>query len=305
MLTDCSGQKSVIDQIELAYSKWNPLTPDSPFRTYLYNSVPEEQVNFFGPSVLDDGAKWEEALEKRPTRGSIPVLCRGFEELGMRMRQQIISLQTLRGRLQEINSGLSTLMQKHDLEISVRAVECRRRHQKLAKQCLQLAAKTQVLRNRGFAMDAAEEALRQKLLILEKGVSDPALNGRSEEIWARMVSVRERSRLLQRELERSGAASAQEGGIGMDEEVMKRAKKVGAVCTLVIPLANRCADPRRLQLSAVAFVKGNGGYTEGLGGMGRGGQKRMTEQCVDSVFCTSRPSRSTRLLVHVFPLLAT
>lgn len=224
-----AGQKSVIDQIEIAFAKWNPLSFDSPFRTYLYNAVPKEQVHFYGPSAFDNESKWEEALEKRPMPGSIPVLCRGFEELGQRMRSQLVSLGVLAGRLQEINTGLNALLQKHDLQISIRAAECRKRHQKIARQCLHLAAKTQVLRNRGFAMDAAEEALRQKLLTLEKGVLDPALNGRSEEIWARMVSVRERSRLLQRELERCGGLAAQDGGIGLDEEVMKRAKKVRSV----------------------------------------------------------------------------
>lgn len=220
------GQKSVTEQIELAYSKWNPLSTSTPFRTYLYNAIPPEQVPFFGPGPADDEAKWEEAMAKKPSPGSVPILIRGFEELGLRMRQQFVSLRVLQGRLHEINDGLNTLLQKHDLQLSIRAAECRRRHQRLAKQCLNLAAKTQVLRNRGFAMDSAEEALRQKLLTLEKSVLDPALNGRSEEIWARMVGVRERSRQLQRELERAGAVPGQHGGIGMDEEVMKRAKKV-------------------------------------------------------------------------------
>ena len=74
-------------------------------------------------------------------------------------------------------------------------------------------------------MDSAEETLRQKLLVLEKGVLDPALNGRSEEIWARMVSVRERGRQLQREFERAGNGLQKEEG-KLDEEVMKRVKKV-------------------------------------------------------------------------------
>ena len=75
-------------------------------------------------------------------------------------------------------------------------------------------------------MDSAEETLRQKLLVLEKDVLDPALNGRSEEIWARMVSVRERGRQLQREFERAGKGLQEEKEGMLDEEVMKRVKKV-------------------------------------------------------------------------------
>ena len=222
-----TGTKPVTEQIELAFAKWNPLSPNTPFRTYLYNAVPEASVPFYGPTAADDEAKWEEALSKRPFPGSVPILVRGFQELGERMKSQYISLEILRGRLHEINEGLNTLLQKHDLQISIRAAECRRRHQRLARQCLQLASKTQVLRNRGFAMDSAEETLRQKLLGLERGILDPALNGRSEEIWARMVSIRERGRQLQREFEKAGRGLPEGKDGVLDEEVMKRAKKVG------------------------------------------------------------------------------
>ena len=75
-------------------------------------------------------------------------------------------------------------------------------------------------------MDSAEEELRQRLLVLERSVFDPALNGRGEEIWARMVSVRERGRQLQYEFEKAGRSMMQDQAQGIDEEVMKRAKKV-------------------------------------------------------------------------------
>ncbi|CAF9928864.1 hypothetical protein IMSHALPRED_007765 [Imshaugia aleurites] len=219
-------QKPVLAQIELAFSKWNPQNPATPFQTYLYNTVPPEQAPFYGPSAQDDEVKWEEALNKKPSPGAIPVLVKGFREIGMRMNMQLQALHTLGGRLHEINSGLSKLLQKHELSISVRAAECRRKHLRLSHQCLGLAAKAQVLRNRGYVMDGPEEELRNKLLLLEKSVLDPALNGRSEEIWARMVSVRERGRLLQREFEKAGRGLSQEQGQLVDEDVMRRVKKI-------------------------------------------------------------------------------
>lgn len=170
--------------------------------------------------------KWEEALRKRPSPGSIPVIVRGFSQLRSRMETQWGCLQILQGRLHEINNGLTDLLRKHDLQISARATECRRKHLQLNHQCLSLAAKVQVLRNRGYAMDGAEEMLREKILRLEKNVFDPALNGRAEEIWARMVSVRERGRQIQRESEKLGKTLGQDQGLEIDEEVMKRASKV-------------------------------------------------------------------------------
>ena len=75
-------------------------------------------------------------------------------------------------------------------------------------------------------MDSAEEELREKILKLEKSVFDPTLNGRGEEIWARMVSLRESSRQLQRDLEKAGKSMGQGQVEEIDEEVMKRARKV-------------------------------------------------------------------------------
>lgn len=212
--------------MDLAFQRWNPQSENTVFSTYLYNNVPIEQAPFYGPTPKDDEAKWEEALTKKPRPGAVPILAQGFEELGHRMVMQYQALSTLQGRLHEINEGLNSLLQKHDLEISIRAAECRKKHLRISQQCLGLAAKTQILRNRGYAMDSAEEDLRKKLLQLERKVFDPALNGRGEEIWARMVSVRERGRQLHREFERAGIGLSQDNGKAFDEEVMAKTKKV-------------------------------------------------------------------------------
>ena len=74
-------------------------------------------------------------------------------------------------------------------------------------------------------MDTAEEELKQKLTALERKVCDPSLQGRGEEIWARMVSVRERVRQLQFEMERLGVRGKGEEQV-IDEETMKKARKV-------------------------------------------------------------------------------
>ena len=100
-------------------------------------------------------------------------------------------------------------------------------------------------------MDNAEEELRKKLMLLERSVFDPALNGRGEEIWARMVSVRERGRQLQREFEKAGRGIGQDKGVVIDEEVMRRVKKVCLTCCdckfWVSRDANKSTDLGRLQ----------------------------------------------------------
>lgn len=75
-------------------------------------------------------------------------------------------------------------------------------------------------------MGGDEEDLRAKLMTLEKSINDPGLGARGEEIWARMLIVQERARLLKSEIEKNGQETV---GI-LDEEMSRRAKKV--FCTL-------------------------------------------------------------------------
>ena len=213
-----------MDQLETAFLKWHPQSPSSLFQTYLYNSIPPDLAPFYGPTFRDDEAAWETALRNKPSPGTVPVAVRGFFELGKRVVGQKQHLDILRGRLLEIKQGLEKLLRTHDLSLSTRAVECRRRHLRLSRRCLALAAKAQVLRNRGYALDTREEQLRKKLALLESMVCDPALSGRGEEIWARMVSIRERGRMLEREFEKAGRTMESAGVI--DEAVIKRCEEV-------------------------------------------------------------------------------
>ncbi len=192
----------------------------------MYNTVGPNEAPFFRPHPSENEEKWEAALLDRPNSNAIPFNVRGFYELGLRLINQERTLNILSGRLHEINNGLTDLLRKHDLSISTRAAECRKQHLRLSQKCLALAAKTQILQNRGYQMDAAEEELKRRLLVLEKQTFDAQLNGRSEEIWARMVSVRERGRQLQAEFERAGKSLGAEVAQGIDEETMKRAAKV-------------------------------------------------------------------------------
>ncbi|MCJ1399568.1 hypothetical protein MMC11_002770 [Xylographa trunciseda] len=219
--------KSVPEQIDLIFRKWNPDSADSVgFQTYLYNTVPPDAAPFFRPGPNDNEDRWEDALRKRPHPGAVPFMLRGFYQLGQRILIQEECLRVLHGRLYEINAGLTALLNKHDVDITTRTAECRRKHQALSQKCLTLATKTQLLRNRGYTMDGAEEELRQKLINLERQVFDPALEGRGEEIWARMVSVRDRGRSLQYEMEKRGLAGPNGKEQSLDEETLEKARKI-------------------------------------------------------------------------------
>ncbi|KAL4956740.1 nucleoporin complex subunit 54-domain-containing protein [Aspergillus filifer] len=218
--------RTVPMQMTIVKDKWDYTNQTSGFRTYLYNHVGEENAPFYQPGPQDDETKWEDALRSRPGSGYVPVLVRGFWELGKRAQRQKDFLTMMQTRLHEINNSLTDLLSRHDLKISVKIADCRRKHLVLSKRCLALAAKTQILRNRGYAMDDAEEELKKKLAQLERSVFDPSLNGRGEEIWARMLAIREHSKRLQAELERAGTDSSAQADDELDENTMKIAKKI-------------------------------------------------------------------------------
>ncbi|KAJ5793713.1 hypothetical protein N7457_000312 [Penicillium paradoxum] len=217
--------RTVPMQVAIIKDKWDAPSQSSPFRAYLYNNVGEEAAPFYQPGPEDDESKWEEALRKRPGPGYVPVLVKGFWDLGKRAQRQRDFLTMMQTRLHEINNCLTGLLSRHDLNISVKIADCRRKHIILSKRCLALAAKTQILRNRGYAMDEAEEQLKNKLMELERDVFDPSLNGRAEEIWARMLAIHEHSKRLQVEMDRAGVNVTQAED-DIDEQTLKTAKKI-------------------------------------------------------------------------------
>jgi nuclear pore complex protein Nup54 len=208
-------------------NKWDSRNPECVFQYYFYNSVKPDEAPFYGPAPYEDGRKWEEALAKKPSDGSIPVLARGFEEIAARIQYQHLAVTGLRTRLHEINNSLSLMKDQHELNVASRITEAKRKHIVHTQRTLALATKVQILRNRGYVMDQAEEELKKKLIELEKRTFDPVLGGRQEEIWARMSGVRERAQILQKETEKLGMAiENQQSGEVLSGEDQKALEKV-------------------------------------------------------------------------------
>jgi nuclear pore complex protein Nup54 len=209
--------------------KWHPNSPQCAFQHYFYQEVGADRAPYYGVPDSEDPVKWEEALKSKPTDGSIPVLARGFGEIGIagRIRLQDAAMKALYERVREIDASLGQRIEEHDLKFTVRTQEARRRHVALSRRCLALATKVQVLRNRGYALDAAEEELKAKLARLEKETFDPVVGGRQEELWARMTVVRERARMLKEETERLGKKAGEvEEASRIDEGTMGKIRQV-------------------------------------------------------------------------------
>lgn len=220
--------RTIPAQIATLREKWDPINMSSPLRIYLYQVVNENEAPLYQPSAEDDENKWEEAFNKRPSADRVPALVRGFWALGKRAQRQREFIEACQVRLHEINSSLDAQLELHAHQVASRLSECRRKHLVASQRTLSLAAKIQVLRNRGYVMDNAEELLKTKLRKLEASIFDPALNGREQEIYAKMIGIRERGRELQDRLEKSKPL-AQGDDEALDEEVVKAAKSVSVL----------------------------------------------------------------------------
>ncbi|KAG6147847.1 hypothetical protein E4U28_005959 [Claviceps purpurea] len=215
-------QKPIVDQIKLVTEKWDPSGPSCVFKHYFYNKVDEAHVPFYKPQPHEDANEWEEALQKKPASGYMPVLCSGFTGVADRLKTQKRAINDFNTRLHQINGSLDAILQRHELETEVRALAARRRQTAISERCLVLAAKVQILRNRGYALSADEDDLKNRLQVLERQVNDPAVGAREEEMWSRLISLRVYSDRLSKELDQPGG----QDGEGLDPETEAKAKKV-------------------------------------------------------------------------------
>ena len=258
--------RTIPEQMALINLKWRSETLQSPLRTYLYQVVDENSVPFFQPNLtdpnipLDDETKWEEAVSKRPGPNYIPSLVRGFWELGKRAQRQREYIEKCNIRLHDINASLDAQIEIHSQRITTRMAECRRKHIVASQRTLALAAKIQILRNRGYVMDNAEEELSIKLKQLEREIFDPSLNGRGQEIWARMLGIRERGRRLKTEMEKAAPVAKKED-VTLDEETVQSAKK--ALEAYDTQLRHLQKELELVQQEYADWEKTSGGQTTG------------------------------------------
>ncbi|OAL26862.1 hypothetical protein AYO20_09895 [Fonsecaea nubica] len=219
--------RSIPVQMNIVKNKWDPSSLSSPLRTYLYQHVESETDALkYRPGPGEDEDKWEEAVSRRPGPDWVPLLVQGFFQLGRKAQIQMEAVQRCNMMLQEINTSLDVQLDKHRQNVATRLEDCKRRQASAAQRTLVLAVKVQILRNRGYVMDNAEEELKAKLEKLQREVFDPSLNAREQEVWARMLGIRERAKRLKVEMEKLAPAAATNGeDTTLDEETTKAAKK--------------------------------------------------------------------------------
>ena len=218
--------RSIPAQINVIKDKWDAATLSSPLRTYVYKHTGDEKEALrYRPDPGEDENKWEEAVSKRPGPEWVPLLVRGFNDMGMKTKQQMEAIARCNMILHEINTSLELQLETHNQKVAARLAECKRRQIATSRRTLALAVKVQILRKKGYVMDNAEDELKSKLEKLEREICDPSLDAREQEIWARMLGIRERAKRLKSEMDKLTPSIASEEPV-LDETTIKTAKEV-------------------------------------------------------------------------------
>lgn len=211
--------------MKLVTEKWDPANPSCVFKHYFYNKVDESHIPFYKPQPHEDPREWEEALQNKPGPEFMPVLCSGYTGVADRLKTQKRAVSEFNTRLHQINGSLDAISQRHELETEVRALAARRRQVTINERCLALAARVQILRNRGYALSADEDDLKSRLQKLEREVQDPAIEAREEELWSRLIVLRGYSDRLNKELDKPTTENQE-----IDEDTQTKAKRVRISC---------------------------------------------------------------------------
>lgn len=185
---------TIIEQLVKIANSWDPASTS--LTTYFYNKVPENEVLGYSKPDNVSQEEWNKAVSERPDSNFVPVKATGFDDLKKRSIAQTNHIAQSRLILKEIETKCKTLSEKHELDSKTRINSCLQKYEALSKKLLMLGCKLSVLKSRGFPLNSQEEALAGNFDMLLKSVNDPDKLGRSGELWSRLTILKERSELL-------------------------------------------------------------------------------------------------------------
>ena len=282
--------------MSIVKDKWDAATLSSPLRTYVYQHVGDEKEALrYRPGPDEDEDKWEEAVSSRPAPEWVPLLIRGFSEMAKKAQLQNKAVSSCNVMLTEINNSLDLQMETHQQKVAARLAECKRRQTVASRRILALAVKVQILRNKGYIMDGAEEDLKSKLEKLERDICDPSLDAREQEIWARMLGIRERAKRLKTEMDRLAPNAAAEEPV-LEEGTIQTAKEVSLSRVLYVYVADHLnRSLKRMIHSFDTFRKSSDSYNKNMM-IGRHCRRKPPSRCGEDDLSLGRRLVASRIL---------
>lgn len=155
------------------------------------------QQMMMNPQMMPDPAKFEQALQNNP----YPMHCSpkpllGLPALAASVAQQNKAMEECTAHLDQLKSRFGDLKNALQVNMLQKLDECRRRHQKLSRQLLEVVAATESFAAANGAAcrnPNAEAQLEFRLARLEEAVHAPAsARARIEELWAVLHGLAQR-----------------------------------------------------------------------------------------------------------------
>lgn len=161
--------------------------PSSQFVAYTY-SLGQMNPQMFNPQLHPDYAKFVQAVQNNPDpENYCPEALVGLPALEARVAQQNKAVEDCTTALEDLKTGFGNLKNALQVQSLQKLDECRRRHQKLSHQLLQVVAATESYAAANGAAcrnPNAEAQLEHRLARLEEAVHAPAsARARIEELW--------------------------------------------------------------------------------------------------------------------------
>ncbi|CCC70163.1 hypothetical protein NCAS_0E00930 [Naumovozyma castellii] len=235
--------QQIQEQLLKCKESWDPNSNKSKLRTFMYNKVNETEAMLYNKPINIPQEEWDSAIEKRPSSDVIPVQLFGFEGLNQRSQLQVENVAQARLILNQILEKSTQLQQKHELDTAARILKAKSRNAEIERRILKLGTQISILKNRGVPLSISEEKMWSQFQALLKKSEDPAGLGKTNELWARLAVLKERSKNISDQLDNTlvvinangGNSAASEpnssAGTGVDEEVKHKIDKIAEILT--------------------------------------------------------------------------
>ena len=140
----------------------------------------------------------------------------GFGDIQKRVNFQDNQTQAYEALLKKIQTKLSGLQRKHEVDTAVKILECKRKHLQLTHRVLKIMKMLEVLRCKSYAVMPEEENLRIRLEGLQRELDRPTqFKGRLSELESLVQMLTE-----------SGVFQQQESYVVKDDNSVKQTQQV-------------------------------------------------------------------------------
>lgn len=203
--------QQIQEQIIKCKESWDPSSAKSKLRTFVYNKVDEQQALLYSKpnNILQE--EWDTAIKIKPNDQVIPVELLGFEALNQRNQIQIENVAQSRTILKQLLEKNTQLQQRHELEIASRILKVSNKNVEIETRLLKLGSQLAILKNRGLPLNITEEKMWNQYKDLLKRSEDPSGLGKTNELWARLVVLKERARNISDQLNNTMTTISQNG----------------------------------------------------------------------------------------------